>query len=165
MATFIQLKHIQDYDKVSYYSVCSEGEEKSLFDQFVTQFKAIETLTELQQIIYWLKEVGNRYGAKQYLFRSEEKASALPPPARYLEGETGTLRLYCTPLNENVVILFSGGQKTTQRAQDCPNVSGHFRLANKIVQAIDQSLKDRDIYWNEYEDDILYDPTLEILLP
>jgi len=83
--------------------------------------------------------------------------SALPPVGKdrkphYIENgksKNNNLRLYCLRANENVVFLYSGGLKTTQKAQDCPNVKKHFILANQLTKAIDTAIKDSDIVWNE----------------
>lgn len=79
-------------------------------------------------------------------FRPEQKASALPSPRGSRVGieikSDTTLRLYCVRINEDIVILCSGDIKTKDNAQDCPNVSYHFRLANKISQKIDEAQLD-----------------------
>ena len=59
------------------------------------------------------------------------------------------LRLYTFRLNENVVFLFSGDLKTSRYAQDCPNVSSHFNLANKLTAAIQLALEEKEIRWIE----------------
>lgn len=165
MSRFVTIKHIEDYELVSYYSVCYEDEEESLFEQFLVRF-ADDPATEKEvvQLVYWLQKIGDDIGAKDRYFRPEERASALPPP-RYIENDAGDLRLYCFVASENVVFLFDGGIKTTQRAQDCPNVASHFRLANKLSKAINQCFIDGDIQWKEGREDIEYTATLDILLP
>ncbi len=66
-------------------------------------------------------------------------------------------------VNKRVVILFNGGEKTAPAAQDCNNVRPHFLLANKLTQAIDQAIKDREIRFND-SDDLIFNEeiTLEI---
>lgn len=56
-----------------------------------------------------------------------------------------SLRLYCIKLNQNIVILINGAEKTADTAQDCPNVVHHFRRANKIATQIDNALYQKDI--------------------
>ena len=74
----------------------------------------------------------------------------------------GRLQLYCIRINEHVVILLNGGIKSTKKAQDCPNVSASFELANKLAKAIEKSLHKNDIEWSDEELDIFYDENLEI---
>lgn len=69
------------------------------------------------------------------LFRPERICIALPPKRKYLD-ETIDLRLYCHWVSKNVVILFNGGIKTANFAQDCPNVSRHFYNAQSWAKQL-----------------------------
>ncbi|WP_295334336.1 hypothetical protein [Flavobacterium sp.] len=171
MNTFAHIKHIGSYDKVSYYSVVLENEEHSLFENFIAQHNNANK-EKLYHIVKWLEVIGNKYGAQTYLFRPEGKnadASALPPVENrspsYIENgkkKANSLRLYCLRANNNVVFLFNGDIKTTQKAQDCPNVSKHFNMANQISKAIDQAFIEKDILWNETLTDIVFHSDLMI---
>jgi len=122
---------------------------------------------ELAEMMAWIRKIGDEIGADKRYFRSEgagSDASALPPPARYIAGEAGNLRLYCLVANRHVVFLYSGGIKTAITAQNCPNISACFRLANTLTKLIDQAFKDQDIRWNDSSDDIVYDDDLELPL-
>jgi hypothetical protein len=160
------------YDKVSYYSVTINSETASLFEQFIATHTT-NNKEKLNHILAWLQEIGITYGAQTYLFRPEaylSDTSALPPTGKYKEptyienGETesNSLRLYCFRLNENVVILYSGDLKTADKAQDCINVRAHFLLANKLTRALENSIKENEVYWNEDCTDIIFDSDLEI---
>ena len=72
-----------------------------------------------------------------------------PYYVEYGKKKANNLRLYCLRANSNVVFLFSGDIKTTQKAQDCPNVRKHFNLANTLTKAIDNAFIENDIIWNE----------------
>ncbi len=127
-------------------------------------------------IIDWINHIGNYEGAAINWFRSENDAHARPPPtsvARRLQQGlddyinydlieiTGfDLRLYCLRLSDSVVILFNGGIKTTNRAQDCPNVREDFRIANILSKKITNAIINKEIEVSE--DDILYDDDFEI---
>lgn len=159
MNTFAHIKPIAQYKKVSYYSICINDEETSLFEDFLmTQTK--ENNNKLDHILNWLRQIGNNYGAKTDYFRPEGETadtSALPPKGinrkpQYTEhgkSKANTLRLYCLRANESVVFLFNGDIKTKRKAQDCPKVKPHFKLANRLTKAIDKAFIDRDIVWNE----------------
>lgn len=54
--------------------------------------------------------------------------------------------------------------KTTQKAQDCPNVQRYFKQANDIVQRINQAFRDNEITWNKSYTDIKYDRDLKLEL-
>jgi hypothetical protein len=157
--TFAVIKPLFKYKKVAYYSVCLNNDEHTIYDAFV---KTQTTLNKnkLYHILKWLQLLGQKYGAQNRFFRNEAKfsdTSALPPIGKdrkphYVEhgkNKDNNLRLYCFRANENVVFLYSGGLKTTQKAQNCPNVKEHFILANQLTKAIDEAFKNKDINWNE----------------
>lgn len=159
MNTFAHIKPIAQYNKVSYYSVCIEGNEISLFEEFIA-YHTITNKEKLNHVLDWIKLIGNKYGAQSHLFRPEGEtadASALPPKGierkphytEYGKKKANNIRLYCLRANENVVFLFNGDIKTDHYAQDCPNVRKHFKLANKLTKAIDSAFANKDIVWND----------------
>ncbi len=178
MNNFATIKHISSYKKVEYYSVCLEHDgDVSLFELFL-QTHSSENKEKLTHIMYWIKEIGDKYGAKEFYFRNEAEtadASALPPQGidrepTYVEfnDETGenenapnNLRLYCFRANDNVVFLFNGDIKTADRAQDCDNVRPHFRLANKLTAIIESNFGE-EINWNEDLTDIIIEDDFEL---
>jgi len=168
VSRFATIKHINTFKKVHYYSILFEDEEDSLFEQFINKYIEDEgTKEELVEMVEWIRKIGDEIGAKTKYFRHEgatSDAKALPPPARFIEGAAGSLRLYCLVLSEQVVVLYNGGVKTKNKAQDCPNVSSHFRLANKISKVITQSFIEKEIRWNEEDTDITFDDGFELVL-
>lgn len=176
MNTFARLKHIQDYEKVSYYSVCLSDDPDSLDDEdsLYESFLKIEGAKNRKKVIHitnWLSEIGDRYGAQKHLFRDEQQqgeASGLPPkgthrtPTYAEDGKNvpNNLRLYCYVLNPHVVILFSGAIKTANYAQDCTNVKDHFKIANQLTKAIDTAIKEKDIRWIDDYSDIDFEDNL-----
>lgn len=159
MNIFAHIKPIAKYRKVSYYSLVLDQESISLFEDFVTK-QTKQNNRKLNHILAWIRVIGNKYGAQEHYFRSEAEiadASALPPkgikrePAYIEKGKkvSNMLRLYTFRLNENVVFLFSGNLKTTNYAQDCPNVAPHFKMANKLTAALQTALEEKEITWND----------------
>jgi len=157
--TFARIVPIAKYNKVSYYSICIDGSENSLFNEFVMRH-SIANKEKLNHILEWLKQIGNKYGAQQHLFRSEAEfadASALPPTGikrepnytEYGKIKANNLRLYCLRANQHVVFLFDGDIKTTHLAQDCPNVRDYFKKANQLTKAIDKAFISKQIAWND----------------
>lgn len=159
MNNFAHIKPIAQYKKVGYYSVCINDNDLSLFEKFIKQHTNTNK-KKLDHILNWLKVIGNKYGAQTHHFRPEGETadtSALPPKGvdrkpQYTENgkkKANNLRLYCLRANEHIVFLFSGDIKTTKKAQHCPNVKDHFKLANQITKAIDNAFIDKDITWND----------------
>lgn len=171
MSNFASIKFIKEYAKVVFYSVVINGEEdgESLFEAFVNQHTGSEP-AKLNHILAWIKLIGDRYGAKESYFRHEMAAEGLPPSGidrepTYIEEDQNTsnnLRLYCHRLNDHVVILFGGAIKTTDKAQECPQVKDHFKLANILSRLIDQSFVEDDIEWDDDDRDILYNEDFKI---
>lgn len=155
MNIFAYIKPIAQYDKVVYYSVCIDGEENSLFEEFIKKHTS-KNNDKLDHILNWLRQIGNNYGAKTDYFRPEGETadtSALPPQGinrkpqytEYGKKKSNSLRLYCLRANESVVFLFNGDVKTKNKAQDCPNVKPHFKLANRLTKAIDNAFHEKEI--------------------
>lgn len=174
MNTFAHIKPIAQYNKVSYYSVCMKSNTVSLFEEFIN-FHTTANKKKLNHVLEWIRIIGNKYGAQPHLFRPEGEsadASALPPkgierPPHYTEfgkKKANNIRLYCLRANENVVILFNGDIKTTQYAQDCPNVKKHFKLANLLTKAIDNAFIEKDIVWNDDHTEINFDEDFKLYL-
>lgn len=162
---FATIKEEIRFNRVTYYSICLEGQEDSLFMQFVDNHdekKYEEPLFEIQK---WIRKIGDEIGAQESYFRKESfrggDTSAFPPPARYLEVECN-LRLYCMRINDNIVILFNGAEKTAATAQKCEKVYPHFLQANKLSKAIYTAIIDKDIEIDEEDGCLIYDESLEI---
>ncbi|MEC3965588.1 hypothetical protein [Flagellimonas halotolerans] len=179
MSSFARLKHIQDYDRVSYYSICLSDDPENL-DSVESMYESFlrthggKHKKKVVHIANWLKEIGEKYGAQEHLFRDEQnqgEANGLPPkgtdrPPTYTEDGKNipnNLRLYCYRLNEHVVILFSGDIKTAKNAQDCANVKSHFELANQLTKAIDLALKEKEITWIDDFTNIAFD--IDMIMP
>jgi len=169
---FAQIKPIAQYKKVCYYSVCINDCKDSLFEEFIKRH-TVSNKNKLDHILNWLKIIGDRYGAQTHHFRPEGEtadASALPPKGmdrkpqytEYGKKKINNLRLYCLRANPSVVFLFSGDIKTAKKAQNCPNVKKHFKLANQITKAIDNAFREKDIIWYDDWTQIDYNEELKI---
>jgi hypothetical protein len=170
--TFV-LEPIEDFtfDKVKYYSVRGENNECSEFIDFLERMEdEAEYEDDMDDLFFWLEEIGMRYGAMDRFFRQEGLLSdtkALPPRAGIAASHglaVSAIRLYCMKLSESVVILFNGGIKTTQKAQECPNVKRYFIEANQLTRRINELFHEKEIQWNDDYTDILYDRELMIEL-
>lgn len=169
MNNFAELILVEQYRKVTYYSVAINNED-ALYDQFIEKHTT-ENNEKLNHILTWLEKIGDKIGAHEHYFRNEAEtgdARALPPKGKnrepsYVEFSKTTgknentpnnLRLYCFRASESVVFLFNGDIKTKQYPQDCDNVRPHFKLANKLSKLLDQAIINKEIQWNEDWSDI-----------
>ena len=172
MNNFACIKPLFRYKHVAYYSVCINDDENTIYDEFVEKH-TIENNKKLYHIQKWLQVIGKKYGAQKRFFRNEAKyadTSALPPynknrKPNYVEfgkNKANNLRLYCFRANSKVVFLFGGDLKTTEKAQNCPNVKHHFELANALTASIENAFKEKDIEWIEDDSLISWNEDLTI---
>lgn len=142
-------------EKVTWYTVRWGGADVSETDKFFTKIYADEDYREAaQELATLLTEViGNTYGATDAFFnRFENNFNALPPQGKLKIEEITIsypefpLRLYCLKLNEQLVILFNGGVKTADSAQDSPDLSMKFKETQLFADVILKALQDGTIY-------------------
>ncbi len=118
--------------------------------------KLPEIKDALQQLLELIREViGNNHGAQDAFFnRFENRITALPPKGHIKISELELdylgfpLRLYCLALNEETVILFNGGIKNAQTAQDSKDISMKFYEANEFAKRIIGAINTGEIIVN-----------------
>lgn len=137
MKNYVTIRLFKAFNKVNYYTFWVEDRPQSETDAFFSRYESVAELTEdINLLVTWLIEIGQRRGAKARYFRFENDASALPPP-RHIMAELGDdycqLRLYCVRLSEQVVVLANGGLKIGRTVQDSPELLAKFRFANKMA--------------------------------
>lgn len=157
-----------------FYSVQIEGHQTDEVEDFFLRHEQIPRLSEeLDEILAWIDGIARSTGALEILFRAERKASALPPDNHQRKRlrsrfqiqyqEANRLRLYLIRLNERVVILLNGGEKTDRDPEKCPNVRHHFRQAQRIAEALDDAISNGDIRYNPTKTDIIVPPNFELI--
>lgn len=167
MNTFVKLYELNELSgrKTRFYAIHFEGKLENEFVDFLLRHENLESLKEqLDELLAWLDEIAARRGALDWLFRHENRAHALPPKQRLQHLEVNNLRLYCMRLNDNVVILFNGGLKTADKAQNCPNVRLYFHQANRLAISIDQCLQSGEIGWNTAKTQLIIASNFELEL-
>lgn len=133
----------------TFYTVRWQDAEQSETEKFFTKFKNDNRLkTSLQELAKFLEVViGEKYGALEHFFRPENKAQALPPSGTYRVDEVTInygqfpLRLYCLRISESLVVLFNGGEKTSETAQG-GKTSMVFQDANHFAKRIMDALRE-----------------------
>lgn len=178
MNTFILDIWYNEGSICTFYSVkwvIGNNEELSETDKFFERYAIPESPMEdeaLQLFRLITESIGNKYGATDNFFdRSENKAQALPPkPKKWLEeikelGINFPLRLYCYRITEQIVILFNGGVKNANSAQESESLSMKFYEAQTFVKKIEDAIQSNMI---EISDDKRhlqnFDRTPEIIL-
>lgn len=154
MNNFVLEPFIEDFKLVSFYTVRWDNHELSETDKFIQKFLKHEILykKDLQEILTLIEEIGNERGAKDiYFSRFEESATALPPSKSLIINGLeilfyqNKLRLYCVKITENIVVLFNGGIKSSQKVSDSPDLALKFREAQIFAKKIWKAILEKDI--------------------
>ncbi len=156
----------QDIDDISSYTEADKFFEK--YGQDVDS----EIIDAANLILQFLThEVSEVHGAKiEFFNRNEKKAQALPykfdTNNKKIIGidffyKDFPLRLYCYRLSDNIIVLFNGGKKTLNTAQESPDVSLKFYEAQTYVTKIEEALREKNIKLNKSE---IYSDDDEIIL-
>jgi hypothetical protein len=137
---FVTLRVFKTFKKVTYYTFLKENDAYTEADKFFNKCLTNDKISEqTDELVEWIRLIGEKYGAKERYFRFENEAGALPP--KFVENNQ--LRLYIYRVNEGIVILSNGGIKTKQTAQECPNVKAHFRFADKMSKQLNALMGER----------------------
>lgn len=168
-ATIVGLEDELNTPLVRYYTVELEedGEQTNLLAEFIQKHQTDERISEeYNDLLAWMVvRMGEQQGAQQRFFRPERNADALPPPSQFLDIEyEHNLRLYCMRLSDHVVVLFDGGVKTANKAQECPVVAPHFYMAQKLCSAIQEAIRDREIALINAETELQIPEGFEMIL-
>ncbi|MGL5892939.1 MAG: hypothetical protein ACRC3B_23815 [Bacteroidia bacterium] len=145
---------------VTYYTVRKEGASETETDRFLLNYekhpKYREAVQELVQLL--LYEMGDRDGAKKVFFnRNEDGSFGLPPRGKIrlahieLHFPEFPLRLYAMRIaeREDMVVLFGGGAKTSQKNIDCRDLHISMQEARVFAKRIDEALRSGEIWVNE----------------
>ena len=77
MNIFAQIKQVDRFQKVNYYTVQFEHKPVSEFEDFIQKHENnLDVNDEFSDIISWLEKIGNEIGANKNYFRHEKKADA-----------------------------------------------------------------------------------------
>lgn len=144
----------EEHDRCTFYTVRwveDNDDEVSETERFFVKFYNTEEYKEnILELIALLDHIGNNIGVNQYLFRHEGAAQGLPKNAKRLTSALRLnfanfpLRLYCLRVTDEVLILFNGGVKNAQTAQES-DASMQFMEAQRFCKRIDEALSEREI--------------------
>lgn len=136
MNSFATIVKFKEYKKVTYYTVYCEEQDITEADDFFDRMILTPAIKpQLDCLVRWIEEIGDRGALDPDLFRPEGIFVALPPKKAGLKGGT-SLRLYCYRVSPNVIILYSGDVKTQAKAQNCEYVGPKFADAKKWTKAL-----------------------------
>ena len=151
MNTFV-VEEFERFPLVTFYTVRWDNAELSETDKFIEKYQtAAETRQDFDEILALIEDIGEYRGAKDLFFRRHAgKAKELPPLTAFeIQYFHNNLRLFCVKINDNIVVLFNGGKKTSQTTQDSPALNMPFHEAQAFATKIFKALYDKDILINE----------------
>ncbi|OUJ69937.1 hypothetical protein [Hymenobacter crusticola] len=166
-STIYHLEQFGHYENgLRLYTLRKEDAELSEAADFFERMEARAATDEvvagqLDRFLAALEQIDERgYSLfKTDLLRQEARAQALPPTSRYMREigvDQTSLRLYCYAAGNRTLVLFNGDVKTTDQAQNCPNVARHFQFAQQAALALDQCRRDWEVASDDGE--LLLDP-------
>ncbi len=139
----------------TFYTVRLDTEQLTETDKFFLRYEKPSSLfhEEAQKLLVLILElIGDVYGALDDFFdRFENKAQALPPKPGKVKleimhlGANFPLRLYCYRISDSIVVLFNGGIKDADTAQESGDLSMKFRDAQQYAQKISKAIYDKMI--------------------
>jgi len=132
--------------------VNEDGEKlNSETEKFFRKFYANEDYREsVKEIISLLDYIGEKRGAHPHLFRHEGKAVGLPKNEKKackdlcLDFANFPLRLFCLRITDEILILFNGGIKDAEKAQNT-KASMSFQEAQQFCTRINSAFSEREI--------------------
>jgi hypothetical protein len=147
------LEEFYTFKKVTYYTVRWDEADLSETDKFLQKYRGAPDIgKDLSEIVALLEEIGDNRGAKDMYFRRHAgKASELPPLGVFEVNSLeiaffdNKLRLFCLKISEEVVILFNGGKKESQKTQDSPDLNLPFYEAQIFCSKILKALQEKTI--------------------
>lgn len=131
----------------------SNTETDYFFDKF-GQSEDEEILDAAQILLQFItKEISEMHGARiEFFNRIESKAQALPykPNRENMKlieisqfYPNFPLRLYCYRVSDRILILYNGGIKTANTAQEGKGTSLKFQDAQNYTKKIEEALRDK----------------------
>lgn len=136
------------------YSVQMEGDEKTLFEQFLEENEATFP-RELKSIFGTLEIIGSRVGAEDSYFRPKKEGKLGDGVEALFDVPNANLRLYAIKYGKVLLILGNGGYKpkTIRAFQEDPKLTKENYLLRRISATLYEAIKDKDLRWNKQGDD------------
>ncbi len=108
---YLSIELLEEYEKVSFYSILYKGEKHSEFEKFLMSFRDSHP-EDIGTIMYRLERItqdGVFERHFRYAGRVKDRTAELPS-----HFDTAKLRLYCLCISPQILILGNGGLKETR---------------------------------------------------
>ena len=129
---------MEQSEKVSLYSISFAMDKTTEFERFLQKFEQEASLNEdYQKILYALSIILDK-GALERYFRPEgsmnDNLCALPI-------ESGSIRLYCLRISDEILILGNGGTKSVETYQQDSTLYGYALDLQKFDKLLQEDIR------------------------
>ena len=124
------------------YSLRFEGEEKTELDKFLDNGE-IQACKEFESLVVRLYDMVDSLGFRDNFFKLKE--GSINDSVAAFHCNHGTLRLYCLRWSSILLIVGSGGPKTTRNYQGDPLLSDAVGKLQMVDKLFDERQKSREI--------------------
>ena len=139
--------------KTQTYSVVVDDDDKSLFEYFLDENDE-SYHEELLEILTRLKNISQKEGAREHLFKKAEGKLGDGVEALYDESKR-KLRLYCIRYGSVLLVLGGGGPKNVRALQDDPKLKKENYLLREISKRLSEAMQDGNLKWNNFFNDFI----------
>ena len=130
---------VEQYEKVSFYSISFQMDRTTEFERFLSKFEEEAEFNEDYQRILAALEIILDRGALERYFRPEgsinDNLCAIPI-------ESGNIRLFCLRISDQILILGNGDKKTTRTYQEDRKLLGYALDLQKFDRLLKKDLED-----------------------
>ena len=126
---------VEQSEKVSFYSISFQMDRTTEFERFLSKFEEEAEFNEDYQKILGALEIILDRGALERYFRPE---GAIHDNLCALPLESGSIRLYCLCISDEILILGNGDRKATRTYQEDTRLLGYAL----DLQKFDRLLRD-----------------------
>ena len=136
------------------YSVQIEGDENTLFEQFLAENRA-DFPVELKSIANNLMAISQRHGALDFYFRPKKEGRLGDGVEALFDKPNANLRLYAIKYGRVLLVLGNGGHKpkTIRAFQEDIKLTKEKYLMRQIAAILYKALREKDLRWNKQGDD------------
>jgi hypothetical protein len=129
-----KLEPVHSGDAGSIYTIQFEGELQTEFDKFLENESVRKEKTSFDRILGKLRDMSDEYGFPGDLFKEEEGCRW-----DYVVAlSEDNLRLYCLRIDDVLIIIGNGGEKTTRTYQEDPHLNvavEDLQMVHKVIMS------------------------------
>ena len=137
-----KIQHYAQHGSRNIYTIKFDDQLKNEFDLF-TDNKAIQGHKDYQKVFKNLQYYLTKSGFREDYFNFNQKSKS--DLVGYLKLGYSNLRLYCIVRSDNLIILGTGGIKTTKQRQGTKKVNEAFERMDYVEEKIYSRIQDKEL--------------------